>query len=319
MTLVSVRDLTIAFGGALALRALSFDLRRGELLGVVGESGSGKTLAALSLMGMAPEAARVSGAISFDGERVDTLPETGWQRLRGRRIAMIFQEPMSALNPLQRIGTQITEAMIWHEGISRAEADARALALLGEVGMPEPQARLRMYPHQLSGGQRQRALIAMALACNPDLVLADEPTTALDATRTAQALDLLRGLARARSMALILISHDLAAIERVAERMLVLYGGDLMEEGPVAEILSRPAHPYTAGLIRARPRPRPPGVPRRPLPTIPGSVPGLADLPRGCRFHGRCPKGRPVCAEGRPPLVDIAPGRRAACLFPEPV
>jgi peptide/nickel transport system ATP-binding protein len=316
MTLLSVRDLTVAFPAGAALRGLSFDLAAGELLGVVGESGSGKTLAALALMGMVPEGARVTGEIAFDGARVDGLAEAGWQALRGRRIAMIFQEPMSALNPLQRIGTQVTEAMIWHEGIGRAEADRRALALMEEVGMPDPAARLRMYPHELSGGQRQRAMIALALACGPDLVLADEPTTALDATRAAQALDLLKGLARARGMALVLISHDLSAIERVAERVLVLYGGDLMETGPVADVLSRPAHPYTAGLIAARPRPRRAGEPRRPLATIPGTVPGLAGLPSGCRFHGRCPKGVADCAAGRPPLRGIAPGRHVACLFP---
>ncbi|MEM9047138.1 MAG: ABC transporter ATP-binding protein [Pseudomonadota bacterium] len=314
MSLLAVRDLRVDFPAGTALRGLSFDLERGERLGVAGESGSGKTLAALALMGMLPEGARASGEILFDGHPVSSLSETGWTALRGRRIAMIFQEPMSALNPLQQIGRQITETILWHEAVTRAEAARRALALMTEVGMPDPEARLRMYPHALSGGQRQRALIAMALACNPDLLLADEPTTALDATRTVQVLDLLRKLAQTRGMALMLISHDLAAIERVSERVLVLYGGDLMEAGPAGAVLADPAHPYTQGLIAARPRPRPPGTPRRALPTIPGTVPGLANLPQGCRFYGRCAQAVPGCADARPALRQTGEGRVLRCV-----
>ncbi|MEL6236427.1 MAG: ABC transporter ATP-binding protein [Pseudomonadota bacterium] len=314
MTLLSVRDLRVEFPAGTALRGLSFDLARGERLGIAGESGSGKTLAALACMGMLPEGAQSGGAIMFDGQPVTDLPETGWANLRGRRIAMIFQEPMSALNPLQRIGRQITETMLWHAPLPRAEAEKRALSLMEEVGMPDPAARLRMYPHELSGGQRQRALIAMALAGDPDLILADEPTTALDATRTAQVLDLLRNLAQARGMALILISHDLAAIERVAERMLVLYAGDLVEEGPAGAVLADPAHPYTQGLIAARPRPRPAGALRRALPAIPGMVPDLRDLPPGCRFHGRCALGIAECGRARPEMRACGPDRAARCV-----
>jgi len=308
MTLLAVENLSARFPEGTALRDLSLTLKRGERIGLVGESGSGKTMAGLAVMGMAPEAATVSGAIRFDGLALHEMGEAARAGLRGRRMAMIFQEPMTALNPLQRIGTQIAEALLWHRLADRAGAAERALALLEEVDMPEPAARLQQYPHELSGGQRQRAMIAMALACGPELLIADEPTTALDVLRARQVLDLLRRLSETRGMALILISHDLEAVERVAERLVVFYGGDLVEDGATARVLARPAHPYTEGLIRARPR--------QPLPTIAGRVPQLAEMPEGCRFHARCPRRAHACTTARPALTPLHAEQGAACLFP---
>ncbi|QBF32013.1 ABC transporter ATP-binding protein [Thalassococcus sp. S3] len=310
MSLLEISDLTVAFEAGQALRALSLSVGAGERIGLVGESGSGKTMAGLAVMGMVPEAANVTGEIRYDGT---PLHPRQMAPLRGREIAMIFQEPMTALNPLQTIGRQITEPMIWHGLAKGRAARARALDLLREVDMPDPEARLRQYPHQLSGGQRQRAMIALALACGPRLVIADEPTTALDPVRAEQILDLLARLSREREMALILISHDLTAVERSVERLAVLYAGDKVEEGPVGQVLSAPAHPYTQGLVAARPRLRLTG-PRHKLPTIQGVVPPLAELGQGCRFHGRCPIGTDACLQARPALIEAGPNQRAACI-----
>jgi peptide/nickel transport system ATP-binding protein len=306
--------LTLRFGGLTAVRDVSFSLEAGEVLGVVGESGSGKSLVGLSVMGMPPEAATASGAVRLDGKDMLSLPEGERARLRGRDVAMVFQEPMTALNPLQRIGEQIAESIRWHESAGRSAVRARVLDLMTEVGLPNPEQRLRQYPHELSGGQRQRALIALALACNPSVLIADEPTTALDALVARKVMTLLRGLAKRRNMALLLISHDLAAVSTAADRVIVMYAGDLVEVGPVAEVLGDPRHPYASGLISARPRPRAANAPRTHLPTIPGTVPPLVALPPGCRFHGRCRHGAPVCTQGAPPLVVVGPRRAAACV-----
>ncbi len=298
--MLEVSGLSVAFKAGLALRGAALTLAKGERLGIAGESGSGKTLLGLSLLGMAPEAAHVTGSVQFDGQELVGAPETALRSLRGQRIAMVFQEPLSALNPLRRVGDLIAEPLRLHRGLSRAAALDRAAALLAEVGLPDPTARLRQYPHEMSGGQRQRVTIALALACDPDLLIADEPTTALDVQVAAHILDLLRDLSTRRRMALILISHDLRAIARVTDRLAILYGGDIVEQGPTADVLAAPRHPYTQGLIAARPVLSASRDRRQPLPTIPGNVPALADLPPGCRFSGRCPVELPHCHSTRP-------------------
>ena len=317
MSLLAIEDLSVIFAEGQALRRVSLAVAPGERVGIVGESGSGKSLLARSVLGLWPGAAAVSGRVVLDGADMVTLPEPARATRRGRQAAMVFQDPMAALDPLQRIGTQIAESILWHEGGPRAAAWARAAALLAEVGLPDPEARLRQYPHELSGGQRQRALIALALACDPALLLADEPTTALDAVVALRVLDLLRDLAQRRGMALVLVSHDLRAVARVAERVVVLYGGEVMEEGPVETVFAEPRHPYTRGLMAARPTVRPPGALRTALPTIPGQPPSLGSLPPGCRFHGRCPVAVPACA-APVPLVQLGGGRAARCVHVVP-
>ncbi|MEC9346200.1 MAG: ABC transporter ATP-binding protein [Pseudomonadota bacterium] len=318
--LLDVDGLTVtlptAAGPGQAVRGLSFRIGAGETLGIVGESGSGKTMVALAIMGMLPEGATADGAVRFDGHDLLTLPERDLCRLRGDRVAMIFQEPMTALNPLHRVGDQIAEPLMLHRGFGREAALGQAADLLRRVGLSEPEARLRQYPHQLSGGQRQRVLIAMALSCEPDLLIADEPTTALDATVRSHILDLIADLVAERGMALVLISHDLATVDRVTQRTLVMYGGDAVERGRTADIFARPRHPYTQGLLGARPLPdlsRDASGPRPRLVTIPGTVPDLAGLPPGCRFHGRCAIGIDACAAAIPPTID-AGGHGAACI-----
>ncbi len=310
--MLAVAGLSVAFPAGTAVRGVSFTLAAGERLGIAGESGSGKSLLALSILGMAPPAARVQGSIRLGGAEVVGAGEPALRALRGRVAAMVFQEPLSALNPLIRIGEAIAEPLRLRRGLTARAARDRAVALLGEVGLPDPAAKARQYPHELSGGQRQRALIALALAQDPQLLIADEPTTALDAAVAARILGLLAELSARRGMALVLISHDLGAIARVTGRLLVMYGGDVVEDGPTAAVLADPRHPYTRGLIAARPRldaARPPGTP---LPAIPGAVPPLPALSAGCRFADRCALARPGCAVPPPPVA-VAPGRVAAC------
>ncbi len=298
--MLAMRELSVGFAGGLALRRATLSVARGERLGVAGESGSGKTMLGLACLGMLPEVAVVTGSVRFDGGELVGAAERDLRRLRGQRIAMVFQEPLSALNPLRRVGELIAEPLRLHRGLSRAAALDRACALLSEVGLPDPASRLRQYPHEMSGGQRQRVTIALALACDPDLLIADEPTTALDVQVAAHILALLRALSESRRMALILISHDLRAIAAVTDRLAVLYGGDIIEEGPTADVLAAPRHPYTQGLIAARPTLSARRDRNAPLPTIPGTVPALAHLPPGCRFAGRCPVELPVCRSTRP-------------------
>ncbi len=293
------------------LRDVSLTVEPGQRLGVVGESGSGKTLLALSMMGMVPDGLTLSAAMRVDARDVTRAPDAVWRRLRARRMAMIFQEPMAALNPLTRVGDTVAEPLIRHLGLSRRAARARALELFEETGITEPERRLSQYPHHLSGGQRQRVLIALALACDPDLLIADEPTTALDANVALRITDLLVRLSRDRQMALLFISHDLAAVSRTTEHLIVMYGGDIVERGRTAQVLKAPAHPYTAGLLAARPSLE--TGRRRELPTIPGTVPPPQDLPRGCRFAGRCGVEIAACATLRPVPVDTEGGGRAAC------
>lgn len=315
--MIAMQDFSVTFGVGTALREASFAVAPGDRLGVVGESGSGKTMLALCLMGMAPEAARLSGRLTIDGHDTAGASEADWQRLRARKVAMVFQEPMAALNPLHRVGDTIAEPLRRHRGLSQSAARSRVLALMDEVGIPDPQARLGQYPHELSGGQRQRVLIALALACDPEVLIADEPTTALDANVALRITDLLVRLAEQRAMALIFISHDLAAVARATRDIMVMYAGDIVEAGPTAQVLSDPAHPYTNGLLNARPDPtataRGADGKRRRLPTIPGTVPAIHRLPPGCRFAGRCPVELPICARTVPASTDLHGGRSAAC------
>lgn len=315
--MIELTDLSASFAEIPALRGASVTIQPGDRLGVVGESGSGKSLLALCLMGMAPDAARLSGRIEIDGRDMSAASETDWQAIRARRVAMVFQEPMAALNPLRRVGDTVAEPLMVHEGITRSAAHARALALFNEVGINNPEARLRQFPHQLSGGQRQRVLIALALACNPALLIADEPTTALDASVALRITDLLVRLAEERGMALIFISHDLAAVARATSEIMVMYGGDIVEKGPTDEVLETPIHPYTKGLLEALPEwaitHRDVAGKRRRLPTIPGTVPPLYDLPKGCRFSGRCAAELGHCATERPAWRHQSATRSTAC------
>ena len=309
-------------GPADALRGISFALERGQTLGLIGESGCGKSITALALMGLLPDGARVTGLIRLGGLELTTLPEPDWCRLRGQRIGMVFQEPMTALNPLHPVGRQIAESLRLHKGLSRAAARTEALRLLERVQLPQARQRLDAYPHQLSGGQRQRVVIAIALACGPELLIADEPTTALDVTVQREVLDLIKELVREDGMGLLLISHDLGVMADTVQQLLVMYGGTVVESGATAAVFARLAHPYTRGLFAARPRL---GLHRAAggsldgrrgarLPTIAGRVPELADMPPGCPFADRCALVIDACRAAPPPAVMVAPGHEARCL-----
>lgn len=295
-------------GAVQALRHLSFKLERGRSLGIIGESGSGKSLTVQTLMGLQPENASATGSILWEGQELIGYTERQWQSMRGNRMAMVFQEPMTALNPVHTIGRQVAEPMLLHKGLDKKTALQAAIGLLGRVGIANASARANDYPHQFSGGQRQRITIAMALACEPDLLIADEPTTALDVTVQQQILDLINDVAAERNMALILISHDLGVISQNVDDMLVMYGGQIVESGPTAAIFRHMAHPYTRGLMAARPRldvPRQPSGKPFDLLTIPGTVPALKDLPRGCTFAGRCSFTQERCFDNQPQRVGI--------------
>jgi peptide/nickel transport system ATP-binding protein len=305
-------------GPAQALRGVSFQLARGQTLGLIGESGCGKSITALALMGLLPDGAAVSGSIRVDGRELLGLPEDDWCRLRGNRLAMVFQEPMSALNPLHPIGRQIAESLRLHKGLDAGAARAEALRLLDRVQLPQAARRLDAYPHQFSGGQRQRVVIAIALACGPDVLIADEPTTALDVTIQREVLDLIAGLVAEDGMALLLISHDLGVMAENVQRTLVMYGGTVVEAGDTDAVFNRLAHPYTRGLFAARPQlgqRAAAGPGRRPrLTTIPGRVPELIDLPHGCGFAERCTLAQDACRAGPPAEVVVGPGHSARCL-----
>ncbi len=320
--LLEVQSLAITLqtqrGAVRAVHDLGFTLARGDTLGLIGESGCGKSLTALALMGLLPEGARVQGQVRFDGQDLLAASEAALCRLRGNRVAMVFQEPMSALNPVHPIGRQVAEPLRLHQGLSAHQARAAAVELLERVGITQAAARLDAYPHQFSGGQRQRITIAMALACGPDLLIADEPTTALDVTVQRQILELIQSLAAERGMALILISHDLGVIAQNTQRTLVMYGGTVVEAGPTRAVFANRAHPYTQGLFAARPRLGAARVAGERLPTIAGSVPDLADLPAGCPFAGRCPRTMDACHAALPPAValdaDLGGGHMARCI-----
>ncbi|MSP49077.1 MAG: ABC transporter ATP-binding protein [Alphaproteobacteria bacterium] len=298
-------------GAVPLVREVSFAVERGETLGIVGESGCGKTMTALALMGLLPDGALPSGEVRFEGENLLALPEEKLCKLRGNRLAMIFQEPMSALNPVHPIGKQIAESLILHRGLYPTDAEAEAVRLLDLVRMPEPKARLAQYPHQLSGGQRQRVMIAIALACQPDILIADEPTTALDVTVQAQILDLIHDLVDEFGMALVLISHDLGIVGDVTDRVLVMYAGRVVESGPTVDLFRRRAHPYTRGLFGALPNPLRARGSR--LFTIPGTVPDAWAVATGCAFADRCQLAEPECRVALPPDVEVGPDHRALC------
>jgi oligopeptide/dipeptide ABC transporter ATP-binding protein len=319
MTLLDVRALrttfTTANGPVTALHDVSLHIDRGETLALVGESGSGKSVTAYSIMGLLPRrTARIAGGQAlFDGTDLLALDARAMQDIRGNRIAMIFQEPMSALNPVMRIGDQIAEAIRLHRQVTHAQAAERAVGLLEQVRMPSPAARAGDYPHQLSGGMRQRAMIAIALACEPDLLIADEPTTALDVTTQAQILALLKRLQAETGMAMLLITHDLGVVAETADRAAVMYAGRIVEHGDVADLLSHPTHPYTAGLLASLAiEALPPGAR---LPEIPGTVPPLSAMPPGCAFAPRCAHALPRCRTEIPTLRREG-GRQTACHAP---
>jgi oligopeptide/dipeptide ABC transporter ATP-binding protein len=315
VNLLSVRNLALAFGPTRVLEDVSFDIRAGEMLGIVGESGSGKSMTALAVMGLLPPGGRIAdGHIGFEGTDITALPERDMQRLRGARMAMIFQEPTASLNPVLTIGEQIAEVLRHHRGLNRRAAWTEAVALLKLVEIAAAERRVEEYPHQLSGGMRQRAMIAIALACRPRLLIADEPTTALDATVQAGILDLLRGLRRDFGMAVMLITHDLGVVAEICERVLVLYAGRVAETGAAAALFASPGHPYTQALLAAIPRLQ---GPLGPLPAIGGVVPAPADFPRGCRFAPRCPRAIPACEVAPPELRPLVGGTDAACIRAE--
>jgi peptide/nickel transport system ATP-binding protein len=312
--LLSVEGLHVRIGPVHAVRGLSFELERGRTIGIVGESGCGKTMTALAVMGLLPEGARrQAGRLALDGADLLGLTEREAAGLRGRRMAMVFQDPMSALNPVFTVGDQLEEAWLEHNrGGRRSDARGRALALLERVGVNHPSDRLRQYPHELSGGIAQRVMIAMALMCGPALLVADEPTTALDVTVQAQVLRLLRNLQEEFALGILLITHDLGVVAHMASTVLVMYAGELVETGTAREVFRRPAHPYTRGLLGALPVP---GSHAARLAVIPGSVPSLAAHIKGCAFRGRCPYASDACADPVP-MRQVAPGRGVRCVLP---
>jgi oligopeptide/dipeptide ABC transporter ATP-binding protein len=317
VSLLEVDRLTTVFavrqGEATAVDGVSLHVDAGETLGLVGESGSGKSVTALSIMRLVQPPGRISGGqVRFDGRDLLTVSEADMCRVRGAEIALIFQEPMTALNPVFTVGDQIAETLIVHDRASRADARRQAVDLLDAVRIPDAAARVRDYPHQLSGGMRQRVLIAMALACRPRLVIADEPTTALDVTIQAEILDLLREMRARFNLALLLITHDLGVVAETADRVAVMYAGRIVEEGPVREIFRGPEHPYTRGLLESMPRPG-----RGRLHAIEGTVPAPGALPPGCAFHPRCPDRFDRCVTGPPPDYEVGANHRAKCYLHE--
>jgi oligopeptide/dipeptide ABC transporter ATP-binding protein len=318
--LLEVTDLQTTFSlgrktQVVAVDGVSFSVGAGETLAIVGESGSGKSVASLSIMRLLPAGVgRISrGSIKLRGRELTTLPEAEMRAVRGKDIGMIFQEPMTSLNPVHTIGQQISEVVIRHEGLSKRAAHERAIESLQLVGIPEPRRRADNYPHQMSGGMRQRAMIAMALACEPSLLIADEPTTALDVTIQAQILDLMKSLQQKLGMAIIFITHDLGVVAEVADRVVVMYASQVVETGPVVDIFERPRMPYTAGLMNSIPR-LGGSIQKTRLQTIPGQVPALSRLPEGCRFSTRCTHAEPRCTTTMPALEPALPEREVRCL-----
>ncbi len=311
-TQLSLSGLTVSFDGVTVLHGIDLAIGKGEALGLVGESGSGKSVTWLAALGLLPGKARVSGSARLDGiELVGARPET-LDKVRGGRVAMIFQDPTSALNPVLKVGTQIGEALSLHRGLSGGAIKAEAKRLFDLVGIPDAERRLSAYPHEFSGGQNQRVMIAMALAGEPDILVADEPTTALDVTIQAQILDLINAVRREMGMALVLISHDLGVIAETCDRVAVMYAGRIVEEAPAAQLFAAPRHPYAQGLLHSLP---PLGGARRKLVSIPGVVPDPRSLPKGCAFAPRCTEMSDACLAATPALRSIEMGRRLACVL----
>jgi peptide/nickel transport system ATP-binding protein len=318
--LLEIRGLQTDFatddGTVRAVDGVDLTIDRGETLGIVGESGCGKTVTALSALKLIamPPGRIAGGQILWLGRDIVPLGHAAMRRIRGKEIGIVFQEPMTSLNPVYSVGAQIAEAVREHEGLGRRGAFDRAVEMLDLVHIANPGRRARDYPHQFSGGMRQRVMIAMALSCNPQLLIADEPTTALDVTIQAQILDLLGELKSQFGTAIMLITHAMGVVAETAQRVVVMYAGKVVEEAPVAELFARPRHPYTQGLIRSIPRVDKAGAKTR-LEAIPGTVPSLADLPPGCRFAPRCRFAMPVCSAAVPPLREVAPGHKVACVL----
>jgi oligopeptide/dipeptide ABC transporter ATP-binding protein len=311
---LAVHGLTVGFpspaGERQVVAGIDFGVRAGKTLGVVGESGCGKTLTALAVMGLVPKPGRVGGSVALEGRQMLGQPQAVWRSVRGARVAMVFQEPMTALNPVMPVGRQIAEVMVLHQHLSWREAGARAVDALAAVGIASPRQRAAAYPHQLSGGMRQRAMIAMALACRPALLIADEPTTALDVTIQAQILDLMQALQDEIGMAIQFISHNLAVISEISHEIIVMYAGRVVERAPADELFATPLHPYTLGLIATLPDP---AHRSDVLPVIPGGVPNLEAAVPGCRFADRCARGDAGCRRAEPPLEEVAAGHWVAC------
>jgi len=319
LRLLEVRDLVVEFPGRRgtlrALDGLTFDIAPGEILGVVGESGAGKSLTGAAIIGLLEPPGRIAGGeIRLSGQRIDDLPPAALRRIRGRRIGAIFQDPLTSLDPLYTVGQQLVETLRTHLSLDARAARERAVALLRDTGIPAPEARIDHYPHQFSGGMRQRVVIALALAANPELVIADEPTTALDVSIQAQVIDLLKRLCREQGAAVMLVTHDMGVIAEACDRVAVMYAGRIVEIGAVRDVVHAPAHPYTVGLMRSIPSMN---EGRERLAQIDGSMPRLDAIPVGCAFHPRCPHAFDRCRAERPMLADV--GRtRAACWLLEP-
>jgi oligopeptide/dipeptide ABC transporter ATP-binding protein len=312
-SLLNINNLSVSFktdkGRIKVVSNLSFDIKKAEVFGLVGESGCGKSLTALSILGILPNNAFAEGEISFNNKNLLTLRDAEMRNLRGKDISMIFQEPMTSLNPVLTIGYQIAEALVTHFNISKKEAVDRAVELLKAVKIPSPELRIKDYPHEMSGGMRQRVMIAMAIACNPSLLIADEPTTALDVTIQAQILELLQGLRKERDMAILLITHDLSIISEQADRVAIMYAGRIMELADVDELFQRPLHPYTHGLLQSLPVAK--GVALKP---ITGFVPNPENLPAGCKFSDRCYLASDECSLTEPELVEVSKNHFVRCI-----
>ena len=319
--ILKLENLQTAFdtdeGRLIAVDDVSYEVHAGQTIGIVGESGCGKSVSALSIMRLVPNPPGkiIGGRILFKGQDLAKLSTPEMRKIRGNEISMIFQEPMTSLNPVFTVGDQIMESVVLHQGLNRKEAKAKAIEMLKLVGIPAPDRRVDEYPHQLSGGMRQRVMIAIALSCNPSLLIADEPTTALDVTIQAQILDLINGLRKKMGMAVMLITHDLGVVAEVCDYVVVMYAGKIVEQGSVEDIFLRPTHPYTRGLLNSLPSMSNKSKGKR-LETIPGMVPDLKALPKGCRFQDRCPRKEDKCEEAEPSYTNVAAGHSIACYNP---